>query len=224
MWLERSVMYPTLHSTIRDVLASNEATKTQFILEPLAFPQLANCYKLHGQRFIEQLSYLTRTFAFYIHREYQKMLKLSKTKSPQKECLSDLSNPIFVTAYPGSLPPLLHTGRDITHQLSSARQVQYKPGHCQGGAPPSTSSTCSELPSSTQLSTCVSTSQLSSVTSLIIPTPRPGLVTCDGMQLHTAGHSHVPHTPGHTARHGAEERLGWGKWVIRFDCTSRIII
>ena len=72
MWLERSVMFPTLHSTIRDVLTSNEATKVQFILEPLAFPQLANCFQIHGQRFIEQLSYLTRTFAFYIHREYQK--------------------------------------------------------------------------------------------------------------------------------------------------------
>ena len=78
MWLERSVMFPTLHSIIRDVLASNEAAKVQFILEPLAFPQLANCYQLHGQRFIEQLSYLTRTFAFYIHREYQKILKLAQ--------------------------------------------------------------------------------------------------------------------------------------------------
>ena len=42
MWFERSVMFPTLHSIIRDVLATNEAAKVQFILEPLAFPQFAN--------------------------------------------------------------------------------------------------------------------------------------------------------------------------------------
>ena len=39
MWLERSVMFPTLHSTIRDVLDSTILTKVPFILEPLAFPQ-----------------------------------------------------------------------------------------------------------------------------------------------------------------------------------------
>ena len=72
MWLERSVMFPALHSTIRDVLDSNEATKVQFILEPLAFPLLFHCFKIHGQRFIEQLSYLIRTFAFSIDKEYKK--------------------------------------------------------------------------------------------------------------------------------------------------------
>jgi hypothetical protein len=46
---------------------------------------------MHGQRFIfDQLSYLTRTFAFYIHREYQKILKLAKIKPHQTESLSDL--------------------------------------------------------------------------------------------------------------------------------------
>ena len=76
MWLEKSVMFPTLHSTIREVLDSTEATKVQFILEPLAFPELASLAKVHGQRFVEQVSYLTRTFAFYIHREYQSIIKL----------------------------------------------------------------------------------------------------------------------------------------------------
>ena len=74
MWLEKSVMFPTLHSTIREVLDSTEATKVQFILEPLAFPELASLAKVHGQRFVEQVSYLTRTFAFYIHREYQSII------------------------------------------------------------------------------------------------------------------------------------------------------
>ena len=108
-------MFPTLHSIIRDVLASNEAAKVQFILEPLALPQLANWYQLHGQRFIEQLSYLSRTLAFYINRQYQKILKLAQNKSSQNESLSGIYNPIFVSANPGSLPSLPHTGRDITN-------------------------------------------------------------------------------------------------------------
>ena len=70
MWLERTVMFPVLHYTIRDVLGSDENIKVQFILEPLAFPLLSNCLKFYGQRFIDQLSYITRTFVFYIDREY----------------------------------------------------------------------------------------------------------------------------------------------------------
>ena len=37
-------------------------------------------------------------------------------------------------------------------------------------------------------------------------TPMPGLVTCGSNQQHTAGHSHVPHTTGHTAHHDAVGR------------------
>ena len=50
MWLEKSVMFPTLHATIRNVLVSNERTILQFILEPLVFPDLYACSKVHGQR------------------------------------------------------------------------------------------------------------------------------------------------------------------------------
>ena len=91
MWLERSVMFPALHSIIREVLNSHESLKVQFILEPLAFPNIAKLTKLYGQQFIEQLSYLTRTFAFCIHKEYEKILKLIKD-NPQPHP-SDLLNP-----------------------------------------------------------------------------------------------------------------------------------
>ena len=200
MWLERSVMYPTLHSTVRDVLASNEAAKVQFILEPLAFPQLANCYQMHGQRFIEQLSYLTRTFAFYIHREYQKILKLAKTKSPPNESLSDLPNPIPVTANTGS-QPLHHTGTDVTLQLTSAGHDQYQPGHSHGGAPHSTNNTCCYSTTSTQHYNSASPVQLTRVTTPVSPTPC--LLLSAGFQQHTAGQSHVLHIADQTAHHGA---------------------
>ena len=82
MWLENTVMFPTLHSIVRDILLADEFTITQFILEPLAFPQLADCHKIHGEGFIKQLSYLTRTFAFYLHREYSKIKKSPPTNQP----------------------------------------------------------------------------------------------------------------------------------------------
>ena len=75
MWLERSVMFPPLHSQIREILTSNEQEKVQFILEPLAFPLLASCFKIHGAIFIQQLAYLTRTFAYYIDKEYKKIVQ-----------------------------------------------------------------------------------------------------------------------------------------------------
>ena len=112
MWLERTVMFPALHSTIRDVLGSDENIKVQFILEPLAFPLLSNCLKFYGQRFIDQLSYSTRTFVFYIDREYRKITNLSKNDSPPLVPINDYhncnnipTNLISIPVIPGSSPP-----------------------------------------------------------------------------------------------------------------------
>ena len=197
MWLERSVMFPTLHSTIRDVLVSDEATKVQFILEPLAFPQLANCYYLHGQRFIEQLSYLTRTFAFYIHREYQKILKLAQNNPPPIEPLNDLNcsptNPISVSAHPGSPPSTTHTSKDLRPQLTSARHVQYQlivqPGHCHGGAPPSTRNSHSEWCDQTRTGTTYAQHRISANTVQL------NRVTASNVSPMTSQSPAAPHAP-----------------------------
>ena len=99
MWLEKSVMFPTLHSTIRNILKSDESTITQFILEPLAFPELLTNSHIHGNQFIQQLSYLTRTFAFYIDKEYKKLLKQLDLNPPYQSNMSnqsDRTNPVLV--------------------------------------------------------------------------------------------------------------------------------
>ena len=80
MWLDRSVMFPTLHCTIRDVLSSPPETIVQFVLEPLAFQLILADIRTHGNQFIHQLSYMTRTFAFYMQREYKKLQKLYNEK------------------------------------------------------------------------------------------------------------------------------------------------
>ena len=75
MWLDKSVMFPTLHSTIRQVIASTPNTIVQFVLEPLAFPLILADFTSHGEQFSHQLSFLTRTFAFYMHKQYKKNLE-----------------------------------------------------------------------------------------------------------------------------------------------------
>ena len=101
MWLEKSVMFPALHSTIRDVLDSDVPTKVQFILEPLAIPLVGALAKMHGQRFMEQLSYINRTFAFYMHREYQKLLESLKCDPLPMPVYSDSFNYLsLVSAVP----------------------------------------------------------------------------------------------------------------------------
>ena len=105
MWLARTVMFPTLHSTIKNILHANEQTIVQFILEPLAFSEVATSFKIHGQRFIDQLSYLTRTFAFYIDREYRKIVKKLKDTPPHTNIIIfEITNPISVPALSDDLP------------------------------------------------------------------------------------------------------------------------
>ena len=133
MWLERSVMFPTLHSTIRDVLGSDDLVKVQFIIEPLAFNQLSNCFQLYGQRFIEQLSYLTRTFAFYMNREYQTILKLAKSALSEPvadhTCNDIPTNMFSVSADPSHLPLPNHTSQYDTSQQPHQSDIQT--GRCQ---------------------------------------------------------------------------------------------
>ena len=87
-------MYPALHSTIRDVLESDDATKVQFIMEPLAFQTVAASAKMHGNRFIDQLAYITRTFAFYMHREYMRITNFGLSDPPTiPRLLTNSTNP-----------------------------------------------------------------------------------------------------------------------------------
>ena len=66
-------MYPSMHAVIRSVLSSEAADIVQYVLEPLALPSLFEDYTTHGDNFIRQLSYMTRTFAFYMQRQYKQL-------------------------------------------------------------------------------------------------------------------------------------------------------
>ena len=118
MWLERSVMYPPLHSTIRDILASSEHEKVQFILEPLAFTSLASSFKRHGTRFIQQLAYLTRTFAFYMDKEYKKITKNFELH-PQTSLNNHLTNTDNISVAATDDHPAMPTSGSTVKPLQS---------------------------------------------------------------------------------------------------------
>ena len=97
MWLEHTVMFPSLHATIRKVLESPADIVVQFVLEPLAFKDILSDFKSLGTQYAHQLSYLTRTFAFNMHREYQRLIK-STNDPPEYQVINQPhTNPLSLS-------------------------------------------------------------------------------------------------------------------------------
>ena len=76
MWRDRTVHHPSLRQVVEQVLSSPASVQVQFILEPMAFPYIVSLFQLYGHPIIQHVFYLTRTFAFYIHRENQILLEI----------------------------------------------------------------------------------------------------------------------------------------------------
>ena len=74
MYLEKTVMFPSLHKLIQEVLTSSEEVIEQFFIEPLALPMVRQDCMVFGQQYIITVSHITRTFV--INREYQKRLNI----------------------------------------------------------------------------------------------------------------------------------------------------
>ena len=73
--LSNTVMFPFLHGFIRQIINSDENTKAQFFLEPLAFEVIRQESNNHGMHYLSTLNYICRSFVFSIHREYINRIK-----------------------------------------------------------------------------------------------------------------------------------------------------
>ena len=71
MWLGKSKEFPLLQDLVRKILQATSDLYLQFILEPMAFPDIVSWFREIGQPLIDTVCYMTRTFAFYIHKEKQ---------------------------------------------------------------------------------------------------------------------------------------------------------
>lgn len=79
MWLARTENIPQLHGLVCHVLASSVSTQVQFILDPMAFPEIVSLAQVHGSPLLELVFFMTRTYAYSIHR--QKMILIGKWPS-----------------------------------------------------------------------------------------------------------------------------------------------
>ena len=125
LWLDRTASIPVLHNLVRLVLASSPTVQVKFILDPCTFPDILMLLEIYGQPLLEHVCYLTRTFAYYIHREKQISLgrwpgdpgrrRRSVTKIPDLQLLktvNNTSNPFLITG-PGLICPDATTTSDV---------------------------------------------------------------------------------------------------------------
>ena len=105
-------------------------------MEPFAFPDLVTDFQSFGDRFIKQVSYLTRTFAFYIDREYKRILKEVELGPSFDSDINPTNN--FLISAAGPCPPL----PGCTTQACARQQPQSRNNGVQHGDGSQQQSTC----------------------------------------------------------------------------------
>ena len=162
-------------------------------------------YELYDFPIIEHVLYLTRTYAYYIHRE--KIIMLGRWPGDhgrrQRKILPSKSQPWRAHT------PATNTGNN----LNFSNSILF-PGNCP---------TCADndQPSPVLSHSSLTTLSTASLTHTKQSTPMPGLATCEGYQQHTTGNIYLPHIMDHTAHHGVGERE-WGTGSGGSDVTSAV--
>ena len=74
LWCLKTVYCAPLHDLILKILGSSPETQVRFILDSTSFPEVILLSQTIGQDIVDTVMYLTRTWAFTIHRQNLKML------------------------------------------------------------------------------------------------------------------------------------------------------
>ena len=134
-WLKRTSASPDLHKILSDVLLTPPAAQTQFILDPQMDPathDLCKDGKL-GQEMLRHVYYLTRTFAYYMHRA--KMISLGRWPGDPGRKQKAMSKKLTVSITSGQL--ILNNVSPHCDQLFTV-SVSGPPVLYQAGQPPAT--------------------------------------------------------------------------------------
>ena len=67
-WFDRSAAAPALLRFISEIVCAPPHDLTQFILDPIQFPAILAMRSTLGQDILSHIYYLTRNFAYYMHR------------------------------------------------------------------------------------------------------------------------------------------------------------
>ena len=92
-WKFQTINYPKLYSVIQRILTAAPKVQVSFILDPCSFPEIISLGQLCGQTLLNHVLYLTRTFAFYIHKH--KMIITGRWPSSQYKSTSHPNTILF---------------------------------------------------------------------------------------------------------------------------------
>ena len=130
LWHDRSSKYPALHQMLGMVLASPAQVQVQFILDPSMFNGIIMLWEVHGQVILDHVYYLTRTYAYYLHRE--KLIlhgrwpgDFGRRQTPKdKKPLKFHSDYISSVSGSGDLPPDLCNEAPPNHVVHESQHMQ----------------------------------------------------------------------------------------------------
>ena len=114
MWLSKSSILSPLHDFVSQVLESPTQNKMKFILDPTSLPEIVRLWQIFGQQVLDIVFYLTRTFAYVLHRK--KLILVEKWPFATKN-VPDKINSCFIA---GNSDPAVKTSDEQT--LPLARQ------------------------------------------------------------------------------------------------------
>ena len=138
LWCLKTANCPPLHSLIMRILGSSSGTQLKFILDSMAFPQLISLVQFYGQEILDRVMYLTRTWAFSIHKHKSILLgnwpEYTHPKKNIKLYKSHITNSILsgsvlpATQHPHHPEQQDHLGSGLpsahhTHDLVQAQPV-----------------------------------------------------------------------------------------------------
>ena len=69
LWTMKASQLPELHTLILKVLSSPPDQQVRFILDSTANPDIVSLHQVHGQPLLDLVLYLTRTWAYCLHRD-----------------------------------------------------------------------------------------------------------------------------------------------------------
>ena len=116
LWCLKTVDCPPLHSLVLRILGSSPKAQLKFILDSMACPELLSLAQFYGQEIIDRVMYLTRTWAFSIHKHKSILLgrwpeftntkkKGDKNTRLYKSTASQVSNSL---TFSGCVLPVTH--------------------------------------------------------------------------------------------------------------------
>ena len=96
MWLARTAFIPPLHVFVKKVLTSSAAVRMAFILDCVSVPEIVSLHQTHGMAVIQTVLYITRTYAYSIHRKKLILTGKWPYKAKDSDCSFDKISKTFV--------------------------------------------------------------------------------------------------------------------------------